>query len=113
MGDMVRPGTATGPPDFRWPRGGWSGRPGSGGLDRREVELELDLLRDEHATGLEGGVPGEAEVLAVDLRGALEADPDVAEGVLGRAGLLEDDGQRPGDVADGEVAGDGPVRALA
>src|SRR4051794_14969966 len=86
---------------------------GSGVLDRRDVELELDLVRDEDATGLEGGVPADAPVLAVDGRGALEPGADVAEGVLRGAGGLEDDGDRLGDALDGQVAGDGPVVAVA
>ena len=35
--------------------------------------LDLDLIADHKATGLEGDVPGEAEVLAADLAGGLEA----------------------------------------
>src|SRR3546814_16771381 len=66
----------------------------SGVLDGRDVELELDLLGDEHATGLERGVPGEAPVLAVDGDLALEAHADVAERGLGGAGELE--GKRDG-----------------
>ena len=54
---------------------------GSGVADRGDVELELDLVGDEDAAGLERGVPGEAPVLAVDGGLALEADADVAERV--------------------------------
>jgi len=61
----------------------------SGAADRGDVELELDALGDEHTAGLERGVPGEAPLLAVDGCGALEADPEIAEGVARRAGLLE------------------------
>src|SRR5262245_17486665 len=53
----------------------------SGVADRGDVELELDLLGDEDAAGLERGVPGQAPVLAVDGRAALEADAQVAERV--------------------------------
>ena len=85
----------------------------SGVLDRGDVELELDLLGDEDAAGLERGVPGQAPVLAVEGGRALEADAQVAEGVLGRAGLLEGDGDGLGDALDGQVAGDRPVVAVA
>jgi probable blue pigment (indigoidine) exporter len=54
--------------------GSGAGRSG----DRRDVELELDLLADEDSTGLQGSVPGQAPVLAVDRRGPLEADAKVA-----------------------------------
>ena len=82
----------------------------SGVADRADVELELDLVRDEHAAGLERGVPGEAPVLAVDGDVTLEADPDVAERVLSGAGLLEDDRDRLGGALDGQVAGDASSR---
>ena len=45
---------------------------------------------------------------AVDRGAALEADAQVAVRVLGRAGLLELDRHRAGDVLDGQVAGDAP-----
>src|SRR6187402_213731 len=89
------------------------GAVGSGVADRGDVELELDLLGDEDAAGLERGVPGEAPVLAVDGGLALEADAGVAERVHGGAGLLELDRDGLGDVLDGQVAGDGPVGAVA
>src|SRR5689334_447608 len=54
-------------------------------LDGGDVELELDLVRHQEATGLEGGVPGQAPVLAGDGGVALEADPEVAERVAGGA----------------------------
>lgn len=40
--------------------------PSGSGLDRRDVERDLDLVADEHAAGLEGDVPGQAELLAGD-----------------------------------------------
>src|SRR5690606_19646178 len=54
---------------------------GSGSLDGRDLELEGDLLADQDTTGLQGGVPGDAEVLAVDDDRALEAGALVAERV--------------------------------
>src|SRR5690349_11607731 len=97
------------------PGGGSSarGRARSGVADRRDVELELDLLGDEDAAGLERGVPGEAPVLAVDAGAALEADAQVAERVAGRAGRLEGDRDRLGLPLDGQLTGDDPVLAVA
>ena len=69
----------------------------SGGLDRGDLELEGDFVADQDAAGLERGVPGDAVVLAVDDRGALEPDPQVAERVSGRALELERDRDRVGD----------------
>src|SRR3954464_15143565 len=81
------------------------------GLDQREVEEDLDLLADEHAAGLEGLVPVEAEVAALDLADDLEADAGVAPRVLVDAlrDALEHDFL--GGAADREVTGD-PVGLL-
>src|SRR5690606_7473062 len=87
---------------------GWS----SGLLDRRDVELEVDLLAHEDAAGLQGGVPVHAPVLAVDGGLALEADALVAERVDGRAGVGEVDRDGLGRALDGEVTGD-PVLGVA
>src|SRR5699024_5251377 len=56
------------------------------------VDLDRDLLADEHATGFERGVPGDAPVLAIDLATGTEAhdlapprgDADAVEGGLER-----------------------------
>src|SRR6476469_7338696 len=80
----------------------------SGALAGRDVELQLDLLGDQHAAGLERGVPGQVPVLAVDRGRTLEADAQVAEGVTRRAGGLELEGDRLRDALDGQVAGDQP-----
>src|SRR5690606_3252188 len=70
--------------------GGGSWRSGgAAGADHRQVDLEGDLLADEHPTGLQGGVPVHAPVLAVDGGAALEAHPLVAERVDGVAGVGE------------------------
>ena len=65
----------------------------------------VDLLADQHAAGLEGGVPGEAPVLAVHDDRTLEADAAVAEGVGGRATEAEGDRDGVGDALDGQVTG--------
>src|SRR5690606_23572713 len=97
----------------RWPPDRSATGPGAAGSglllvllqDGRDLELERDLLADEHAAGLEGRVPGEAPVLAVDDDAALQAEAGVAEGVDGRARVLEVVGDRPGVLPDGEVSG--------
>src|SRR5699024_1670830 len=66
-----------------------------------------DLVGDQHAAGLEGGVPGEPELLAGDRGLAGEARTVDAEGVGGRALVAEVELDRPGDVADGEIADEG------
>src|SRR5699024_3641033 len=90
------------PPARRGPTPGPLRR--SGVLDGGALDLERDLLRDQHAAGLERGVPGEAEVAALEGGGALEAGPLVAERVGGGALVVERDGDRPGGALDGEVA---------
>ena len=50
----------------------------SGVLDGGDLELEGDLVADQHATSLETGVPADAPVPAVDDDGALEAGAEVA-----------------------------------
>jgi len=74
--------------------------------DGRDLDVEGDLLADEHAASLEGRVPDDAVVLAVDRGLALEAGPYVAEGVLGGAEVGERDRDGVGLILDGEVAGE-------
>src|SRR5205807_2050146 len=75
-------------------------------LDPNELHIEIDghRLADQEPTGLEGGVPTEAEVLAVDLGGSGEAGSGAAPRIAGHAfvGDVEDD--RAGDAGDGELA---------
>ena len=52
----------------------------SGLLVGLDVEVQLDVVADEDPAGLERDVPDQSEVLAADLRGALEADLGVASG---------------------------------
>src|SRR4051794_2058138 len=75
-------------------------------LDGGDLELEDDLLADEDAAGLEGGVPADAPVLAVDRHVALEAHAAVAPRVDGGSGVLEVEGDRLGDALDAQIAGD-------
>jgi hypothetical protein len=107
IGQLTRTGQA--------PSRGSGGRPagltaagteGSRLLDGRDLDVEGDLLADQDAAGLEGRVPDDAVVLAVDRGLALEAGADVAVGVLGGADVSEGDGDRVGLVLDGQVAGE-------
>src|SRR5690606_10618976 len=76
-----------------WARAAGSGLLGlARGRDGRDLERDPDLVADEDATGLEGGVPGEAVLLAGDLGSGGEADAGVAERVGGRAVVLDLEG---------------------
>src|ERR1044071_7636670 len=94
------------PRSMIWPRGSTSGA-----LDRRDVEVQLDLVGNEDATGLQGRVPGEAPLGAQDLGLALEAHALVAERVLRGAVELQVDGERLGGAEDLQVTGDAVVVA--
>src|SRR5947208_2105964 len=71
------------------------------------VELELDLLADENATLVERDVEVQAPVAAVDGRLAFEARPEIAPGVVGRAGELEVDRDGIALAVDREVTDEG------
>src|SRR5437868_3737240 len=74
------------------------------GLDGFDVNLDLQVVADEHATGLESYVPGEAPILAVDGRlgaeGLALATPRVLAATF--EGGVED--YFLGRAADSEVA---------
>src|SRR5215207_1822934 len=65
-------------------------------LDGLDLELETDLLADDHAAGLECDVPGEAEVLPVDLGRGREAGPPAAPRVARPPVVLDVERDRPG-----------------
>ena len=81
-------------------------------LDGRNLELDLDVFRNEDAAGLERSVEVDAEVLAVDLGLCLEAQTEVAEWVLSGSDLFNLEVDRLGGALDGEVTGDGAVAVL-
>src|SRR3954454_14763268 len=85
---------------------------GSGVLDGRDVELQLDLVGDQDAAGLECGVEAHAPVTALDRGRPLETDAGVAERVDRRADVLEWDRDRVLDSFDARVSGDGPARTV-
>src|SRR5690348_17391423 len=84
------------------------------GNNHFDVERDVDVVADDHATAVEFLVPGDAEVLAVDLRGsgyggALQA-PGILDGSLGQ-GCGQ--GRGFGDAANGQVAGNFQVAVIA
>src|SRR5437868_7346326 len=81
-------------------------------LDGFDFQGEVDFFADQEAAGLEGLVPFQAEVPAVDAGGGVEAGALAAPGILAAAleGGVEDDG--PGHSVEGQVAGD-PVAVAA
>src|SRR5690606_14813066 len=90
-----------------WPGGratpadrGWSGL-----LDGRDLDGDLDLVAHEHAAGLEGRVPREAEVLAGDRRRRRERGAEVAVGVGRGAVELGREGNGLGHAVDRELTG--------
>src|SRR5690606_37204827 len=78
-----------------------------------DLHGDADLVADEHTAGLEGRLPGEAELLAGDLGAGGETDAFVAEGVGGRTVVLDREGGGLGHAVDGEVAEDGELLAAA
>src|SRR5450756_1355583 len=79
---------------------------------RLDLDAELDLLADQPATGLERLVPGEAPVLAVDLRLGGKESALTAEWVAHLPVVLGLQRDGPGDSTDREIAADPPVVAV-
>ena len=78
-------------------------------LDSGDLELNLDLLGDQHAAGLQRSVEVDAEVFAVDLGGCLEAQAGIAKWVLSGSNVFNVEVDGLGGVLNGEVTGDGAV----
>src|SRR5690349_24474545 len=76
------------------------------GLHRLHVDVDLDLVAHEHPTGLEGGIPGEPPLAAVDLRVGAEAHALAAPGILPASLVGDVEGDFLRDVPDREVADD-------
>src|SRR5437667_318524 len=89
----------------RSPRSGDRGFAGRDGLHR---QFDARRLADEDAPGLQGDIPGEPEVFAVDLGGRAEADALVAH--RGGAAAVEVDleGDGLGGAVHGQVPDDLP-----
>src|SRR5688500_100012 len=68
------------------------------------TDLDLDLLADEHAAGLERLVPRDAELFAVDLGGRAEPDDLLAPRALRVPLELDVELDLAGDVANRQVA---------
>jgi hypothetical protein len=75
-------------------------------LDEFRFDGNVHRIADQDSPGFERGVPGETEVLAVDLGRGLQANADISPRVLlRRGGAFDGEGDRPSDAVDGEVAG--------
>src|SRR5438132_10531003 len=85
-----------------------SGGRGLGGRDGLDSQFDPGRLPDEESAGFERHVPGEPEVLAVDVGGCAEADALVAH--RGDAATIEVDfqGDGPGSAAHGQIAYERP-----
>src|SRR5690349_21828089 len=80
---------------------------------RLDVDLELELVADGEAAGVERHVEGYAPFLAVEAAGRLEADDLGALRVLAPAGQFDVEGDRVADAAHRQVAGHlRPIGAL-
>src|SRR5690606_37106429 len=80
------------------------------GEDGLTVDKDTDLVGHEHAARLEGLVPGQTEVLPVDLRGSGEAQLLLAPRVLSASRLLGLEDDRACHTADRQLAGDAVLR---
>src|SRR6478672_9737112 len=82
-----------------------SGRQGDRLLEC-DVDFELDLVADQPAAGLEGDVPVETPVLAIDLGLGVETCPARAVHANVEAEELDIEVDRLGDILDRHVGGD-------
>jgi hypothetical protein len=67
-----------------------------------EFDFDADLGGDQQPAAVEGQVPGQAPVLAVDGAAGGEDGPVAAPGIGGVAEVFGGQGDRPGYAADGE-----------
>src|SRR5438309_2004483 len=72
-------------------------------LDRFDLELEARLLAHQDAAGLDGHVPGEPEVLAIDLGAGREAGPPVAHRIGCPAVVLDLEADSARDAVDRQI----------
>src|SRR6266700_6526076 len=77
-------------------------------LDGLDLDFEADLPGEQPAAGLQGRVPVEAPVLAVDLGEGGETGTDATPGVGAGAEELEVEGDWAGNVLEGQIAGKFP-----
>src|ERR1700746_2169094 len=77
------------------------------GLHELDIESDGDLVTNQNAAGLEGGVPGQSEVLSIDLCGCGDRNSRVAPGILrGWRWPFNGKADVPGNATDGQVAFD-------
>src|SRR5690606_36081569 len=83
---------------------------GAGGgllLDCLDFERDLDLVADQNATALEGRIPGDAKILAVDLSRGAEAAHGLAPRVVDGPVVTGVECNLPRDTGHGQVPVDG------
>src|SRR3954449_9232336 len=69
--------------------------------------MDLNVFADQDAAGLQGRIPVQAEVLAIDLGTSGKANTRVPPRVFaGGAGAIDSEGHGLGDAVQGEIAGD-------
>src|SRR5438128_4227371 len=107
--DVTSVSSPSNAPGTQWSRSGDRGVAGRDGLYR---EFDARRLADEDAAGLEGDVPGEPEVFAIDLGGRAEADALVAHRGSAPAVEVDLEGDGPGGAVHGQVPDNLP-RVLA
>src|SRR6185503_1604963 len=94
---------------------------------RLHVELDVDIVADQQAAGLECSIPGETEILAVQSNCRFEGDLLVAPRILGHTKIGHRqfhtlgnssycqhpaDGERVGPRSDDAIAREGDLRIL-
>src|SRR6266571_578760 len=81
-----------------------SGDSGLAGRDGLDSQFDTGRLADEESAAFESDIPGEAEVLAVDLGGGGEADALVTHGGGSATVEVNLQGDGPGRAVHGQVA---------
>jgi tryptophanase len=76
--------------------------------DGLDFDLDADRVAHQHAAGFEGHVPGEPELLPVDLGAGREDRPLAAPRIRRRPVVLHVERDSPGDIPDSELSADLP-----
>src|SRR5579864_9358659 len=77
------------------------------GLHELDIESEGDLVANENAASLEGSVPGQSEVLTIDLCGRRDRNSGVAPRILRRwCGPFNVEADFVGYATNGQIAFD-------
>src|SRR5690606_26501716 len=73
-------------------------------LDQLNLNVDLNLITDQNATGFQRLVPGQTPLLAVDLGARFKPGAQVAPGVGDNPGVLHVEDDRLRHATDGQVA---------